>query len=132
MIDPELDLTYAAAALNAGRLVLYWAGLENLSGHALADPDTAERFLDALGNSSVPEAVHTVAASVTEDTPVMSRAPEGPTLGELLSALRAVIDYDWQAEQRDYEEQQSLGESGDGHVFAHLVTLDRFVGAVSS
>jgi hypothetical protein len=39
-----------------------------------------------------------------------------------LAALRAVVNYDWQTEERDYHEQAP--ENRGGHVFEHLQLLD--------
>ncbi|MGA5820032.1 hypothetical protein ACPC54_19470 [Kitasatospora sp. NPDC094028] len=42
-----------------------------------------------------------------------------------LDSIRAVVDYNWAKEQRDYEEQDEDGRRG--HVFTSLVTLDAFL-----
>jgi hypothetical protein len=48
---------------------------------------------------------------------------------ELLSALRAVVDYDWSTEERDYT--ATVPAEREGHVFAHLQRLDELLRAFS-
>lgn len=51
----------------------------------------------------------------------VSHVPEG-----VLDAMRAVVDYDWQTEQRDYEAEGKPA----GHVFEHLQALDTWLQGV--
>lgn len=54
----------------------------------------------------------------------MTAAP--PTPEHVLDSMRAVVDYDWQTEQRDYEDEGKPA----GHVFEHLQTVDTWLQGV--
>lgn len=49
---------------------------------------------------------------------------------EVLEAMRAIVDYNWQPELRDYEEQIEMGQIEPGepaHVFTKLKLVDHFL-----
>ncbi len=50
------------------------------------------------------------------------------TLDDLRKDIGAVVNYNWQSEQRDYEECQEEGNdnSAEGHIFLVLQRLDEF------
>lgn len=45
------------------------------------------------------------------------------SLAELQAAINALIEYNWTDELHDYRDNE---ESGRGHIFVHMVALDRF------
>ena len=49
----------------------------------------------------------------------------------VLRAMRAIVDYNWQDEQRDFEEQQSCGDLADEsyHIFSSLKIVDEWLAA---
>lgn len=56
----------------------------------------------------------------------MSQASNvGMTLDELRESIIAVVEYNWQDEARDYEDQEENGR--EAHIFNHLRRLDEFV-----
>ena len=46
-----------------------------------------------------------------------------------LEEMRAIVDYSWQSEQRDYEDcqQDNNDNETEGHVFLHLQAVDRYL-----
>lgn len=61
--------------------------------------------------------------------PYGSASPPSTTPSRVLLAMRAIVDYSWQSEQRDYEEcQQDTNDNEvEGHVFLHLQAVDTYL-----
>lgn len=68
--DDDLDPTFREYAIRGGRMLLYWGGLEDLSGTHLSPEglNLVDAYMDAIGNSSIPEAARTVADSLGEES----------------------------------------------------------------
>ena len=49
------------------------------------------------------------------------------TLPEVVTAIEAIVQYNWADELRDFEQMTRDGEPTDSHVFRALVTLDNFI-----
>lgn len=75
------------------------------------DPETV-RVVPAISVSRCPEGVEIKAIDPDPDTSV-------------LDSMRAIVEYDWQKERDDYQEQDDDGRRD--HVFMHLRVVDEFL-----
>jgi hypothetical protein len=59
------------------------------------------------------------------EAPIRPRVERIASIDDLANAIRAVVDYNWKDELRDYEGDKN--DSREVHIFNHLVALDNWI-----